>query len=393
MASNSKNHEFPCTVQNIVSSLDNESAGTTYSVRALCRATADAGAGIDLLTLRCFDTDRQLAPLPGVAISEFPVATRFGKIGRRLGYSRELFDYCQHNSTDVLHLHGLWMLPNIVPGLIALKNNTPYIISTHGMLGREALLFSSGKKQIMLALGQQKVLSNAICLRATAPSEVEEIREFGLRQPIALLPNGLDLPEGNWPKTGAKYLLSLGRVHPKKGLANLIKAWSTQADAFPEWTLRIVGPDEVNHKNELRRLLATMSVPRVTIEEPVFGDAKWSLMAGAGLFVLPTLNENFANTVPESLSVGVPVISSKGAPWAGLKANRCGWWVDDDVGTLSATLAQAMALPDEQRANMGLRGRDWMVRDFAWQGIGKRMSAIYQWMAGRGVPTQDLIFD
>jgi glycosyltransferase involved in cell wall biosynthesis len=116
-------------------------------------------------------------------------------------------------------------------------------------------------------------------------------------------------------------------------------------------------------------------------------------MAGAGLFVLPTLNENFANTVPESLMVGVPVISSKGAPWAGLETHRCGWWVDGDVGSLSATLGQAMALSDGQREAMGLRGREWMIRDFAWQGIGQRLKAAYDWMLGDGVTTQDIIFD
>lgn len=393
MTSKNKKYTIAQDVQNIVSSLDNAAAGTTYSVRALCESTAAAGNSINLVTLRYVDTDTQCPPLAGVTISEFPVATHFGTIGRRLGYSREMFEYCQHHPARMLHLHGLWMLPNIVPGLMAIKSATPYMISPHGMLGKEALRFSSGKKRIMLALGQQKVLANAACIRATAPSEVEEIRAMGLRQPIALLPNGIGLPEGNWPKTDEKYLLSLGRVHPKKGLANLIKAWAEQADAFPDWTLRIVGPDEVDHKAELRRLVAQMAVPRVTIEEPVFGDAKWSLMAGGGLFVLPTLNENFANTVPESLVVGVPVISSKGAPWAGLEAHRCGWWVDGDVDTLSATLARAMALPDDERVAMGLRGRDWMMRDFAWQGIGQRMAAVHAWMLGEGGPTADLIFD
>lgn len=393
MTSESKKFTRGYKVQNIVSSLDNQAAGSTYSVRGLCSATAAAGVNTNLLTLRYFDTDTQCAPLAGVELTEFPVATRFGKIGQRLGYSREMFDYCQHRTADLLHLHGLWMLPNIVPGLISLKHNTPYIISPHGMLGREALRFSSGKKRIMRALGQQKVLTNAACIRATAPSEVEEFREFGLRQPIVLVPNGIDLPEGNWLKTGGKHLLSLGRVHPKKGLAILIKAWAKQADAYPDWTLRIVGPDEVDHKAELQRLVAQMAVPRVTIEEPVFGDAKWSLMAGAGVFVLPTLNENFANTVPESLVVGVPVISSKGAPWAGLETHRCGWWVDGDIETLSATLAKAMDLSDDERLAMGLRGRDWMMRDFAWQGIGRRMAAVYDWLLGKGSSTSDVIFD
>lgn len=380
-------------VQNIVSSLDNPAAGTSYSVSELCVATAAVGYNIDLLTLTHPQAKEPVLAMPGVTISEFPVMASFGKTIRRLGYSREMFDYCKNHPPNLIHIHGLWMLPNITPGLIAIKRRTPYMISPHGMLGKEALRFSSRKKQVMLALGQQKVLSKATCFRATAPTEVEEIRAMGLRQPIALVPNGIRLPEGTWQKTGEKYLLSLGRVHPKKGLSNLIKAWAKQASAFPDWTLRIVGPDEVGHKAELNKLVTQIAVPRVTIEDPVFGDAKWSLMTAAGVFVLPTLNENFANTVPESLIAGVPVISSKGAPWVGLEDHRCGWWVDGDVGTLSATLAQAMALSHEERAAMGLRGRDWMIRDFSWPGIGQRMGAVYDWMLGEGTATDDIIFD
>jgi glycosyltransferase involved in cell wall biosynthesis len=388
-----KYYVMPKAVTNIVSSLDNPAAGTTYSVRELCGATAAAGFSVDLLTLVHPETEEPVPPIPGAKIYEFPVTANLGKTGRRIGYSREMFDYCKNNPQRLLHLHGLWMFPNIMPGLLAIKQQLPYIVSPHGMLGREALRFSFRKKRIMLALGQQKVLSNARCIRATAPSEVEEIRAFGLRQPIVLLPNGINLPDGAWQKTDEKYLLSLGRVHPKKGLANLIKAWGRQAGAFPDWTLRIVGPDEVGHKAELRRLVAQIAVPRVTIEDPVFGEAKWSLMAAAELFVLPTLNENFANTVPESLVMGVPVISSKGAPWSGLEEHHCGWWVDGDVSTLSATLAQAMALPNDERAAMGSRGRDWMIRDFGWPSIGQRMGAAYDWMLGEGSATDDILFD
>jgi glycosyltransferase involved in cell wall biosynthesis len=384
--------KFP-VVQSIVSSMDNPAAGTTYSVHSLCVATAQAGYPTELVFLRGLQGREAPPPHAGLTLRGFQISTYLGHVGRRLGYSAEFFKYLNCNAAEIAHLHGLWMLPNIIPGLISIKNNRPYLISPHGMLGMEALRFSRRKKGLMLALGQRKVLENAACIRATAPSEVDEIRAFGLRQPIALLPNGIDLPTGTWPKSEQKYLLSLGRVHPKKGLSNLVKAWAKQAAAFPGWTLRIVGPDEVGHKAQLQRLVAQMAVPRITIEEPVFGDAKWSLMAGAGLFVLPTLNENFANTVPESLVVGVPVISSKGAPWSGLEANRCGWWVDGDVATLSATLAQAMALSDEEREAMGLRGRAWMIRDFAWQGIGERMAGVYDWMLGNGGPTNDLIFD
>ena len=53
--------------------------------------------------------------------------------------------------------------------------------------------------------------------------------------------------------------------------------------------------------------------------------------AAADLFILPTLDDNFAMTVAEALAHGTPVISTKGAPWQDLETHGCGWWIDHGV--------------------------------------------------------------
>lgn len=385
------------SIQNVVSSVDIPAAGTTYSVRSLCRATAEAGCEVDLVSLKTRSKDRITEGVSNVTMSEFPINPYLGHLGRRLGYSRELFDYCKSHPPALLHLHGMWMLPNVIPGLIAIKQNTPYIVSPHGSLGIEALRYSSKKKRAMIALGQGKVLKRANCLRATAPSEAEAIRAFGLKQPIALIPNGIDIPDSTVVQSlnqfVPKYVLWIGRMHPIKGLPTLIRAWNELANKYPDWTLRLVGTDEIGHKDELRQLINEMHVPRISIEEPVFGDEKTQLMANAQLFVLSSQVENFAMTVAESLSLGVPVISSKGAPWAGLTKHQCGWWVDGNVSGLSSALEDALNLPESERRKMGVRGKNWMKNDFAWEGIGRRMVAVYDWVLGRGDVTDDIIFD
>ncbi len=100
--------------------------------------------------------------------------------------------------------------------------------------------------------------------------------------------------------------------------------------------------------------------------------------------MLPTRNENFAMTVAESLAAATPVICTKGAPWAGLAANGCGWWIDHGSEALAAALDQAMTLPPDRLRAMGERGRAWMQRDFAWDGVAVRMAAVYRWLARGG---------
>ena len=136
-----------------------------------------------------------------------------------------------------------------------------------------------------------------------------------------------------------RVVLSLGRIHPKKGLDRLVRAWAKVEAAHPDWRLRIVGPAELGHDAELRALAASLNLSRVSIEPAIYGEEKYTAFREADIFVLPTLNENFAMTVAESLAAGTPVISTKGAPWAGLEVERCGWWIDHGIEPLAAALA------------------------------------------------------
>ncbi len=138
----------------------------------------------------------------------------------------------------------------------------------------------------------------------------------------------------------------------------------------------MVGPGEANHARELKRLAKDHDLDTVDIRGPVFGSEKTALLASAELFALPTLHENFALTVAESLAASTPVISTKGAPWGGLESNGCGWWIDHGVEAMAATLRSAMSLSPQERRAMGDLGRAWMARDFGWDRIAAEMIDI-----------------
>jgi len=127
-----------------------------------------------------------------------------------------------------------------------------------------------------------------------------------------------------------------------------------------------------------------MKTKRVSIEGPVAGDAKTAAYREADLFVLPTLNENFAITVAEALSFGTPVIATKGAPWRGLASEGCGWWVDHGVEPLAAALTDAMAMGRRALQTKGAKGRAWMKRDFSWDCVAHDMLDVYRWLSSGG---------
>jgi glycosyltransferase involved in cell wall biosynthesis len=241
------------------------------------------------------------------------------------------------------------------------------------------------KKVLFWHLLQGPAIRHAACYHATSRQEYEDIRAYGLTQLVAVIPNGIDLhkPDSLQAErdSALRVVLSLGRIHPMKGLENLVRAWAKVEAGYPDWRLRIVGPAELEHDDQLRALKATLKLSRVSIEPAIYGEEKYITFQTADVFVLPTLNENFAMTVAESLAAGTPVICTKGAPWAGLKWSAAGGGIDHGIEPLAAALSGAMALPRAALGEMGARGRAWMSRDFGWDAIAGKMAAVYAWLA------------
>lgn len=385
---------LPLRVAHVVASIDNPAAGPSYSVPRLAAAQAEAGVQTDLSAIGA----------PGVSIEGALTTQRFATDFRHLPLLRDLALSCAMRKTliaqarthDIIHNHGLWLAPNILSGWAVRKAGAraKFVCAPRGMLGAPALAFSKRKKQLMWAAAQGAVARQVDCWHATAMSEYDDIRSAGLNQPVAIIPNGIDLPTLHARAPSAeRTVLSLGRIHPKKGLDTLLHAWSRLELAHTNWRLDIIGPSELNHDVELRALAAELSLARVYIGGPLFGDDKIRAMAAADLFVLPTRHENFAMTVAEALAAGTPVVCSKGAPWAELQTERCGWWVDYGAESLAGAMSSAMALPSLELAAMGERGRAWMERDFSWARAAQQSLDAYSWILLGGDPPAHVVLN
>jgi len=253
------------------------------------------------------------------------------------------------------------------------------------MLGEAALRFSVRKKKMFWKLMQRSAIHAAACLHATSTQEYEDIRKFGLKGPVAVVPNGIDIPQA-LPKRSSndhsRTVLYLGRLHPKKGLDQLVDAWELTKDRHPEWRLEIAGPIDSEYARMLKKRVESNAESRARLIGPVYGQSKAEAYRRADVFILPSFNENFAVTVAEALAHGTPVISTKGAPWRELSDRGCGWWVDHGTESLARALGQAMSLDRSRLSAMGEVGRAWMARDFDWNVIAASMAGVYRWLSG-----------
>ncbi len=364
----------------VVSSISEEAAGPSYSVVRLCESLIEQGNDVALGVLDWTPMDSP--PL-------FAKVFRMGLGPRRLGCSpsmrRWLEDSTRSRLVEVIHNHGLWMMPNVYTGLVAKKTGVPLVVSPRGALSAWAFRHGSIVKRPFWPLIQKPALAATACFHATAETEYEDIRRMGFHQPVAIIPNGIDMPAQTYGGKGSpRTLLFLGRVHPSKGLDILLPAWKMVQERFAGWRLVIAGPDNGGYLEKMQALAAQLQLKRIQFVGALKGKDKWQAYQAADIFVLPSYSENFGMTVAEALASGVPAIVSKGAPWRELASRNAGWWIDIGSDALVNCLNEALGQRPETLAEMGQCGRAWMQSEFSWRRVGMMMSQTYQWIVKGG---------
>ena len=308
----------------------------------------------------------------------------------KLGFAPGLGKALRDAEPDLVHLHGLWNFPSIAVWRWAKASGRPYLASPHGMLEPWSLEQSRLKKWLANLLYQGPCLRQAACLCATSRLEAENIRLAGYSNPIALIPAGVELPANPLPRAvrqngRVRRALFLSRIHPKKGLLNLVRAWHTLQPGG--WELLIAGRDEGGHLAEVQAAVRKHGLEQqIRFPGEVMEDERTKLYCDSDLFVLPSFSENFGLVIAEALSCEVPVITTHATPWQELEELRCGWWIETGAEPLVAALREAMALPPSALHEMGIRGRSLIEQKYTWEPIGKGMIEVYEWMLGRRSP-------
>jgi glycosyltransferase involved in cell wall biosynthesis len=305
---------------------------------------------------------------------------------RAFGYGFGVQRTLSRLAPDIIDVQGLWQFHSLANLRHHIRFRTPYVVTPRGMLDPWGLERSKWKKYAVRLWFEDSHLARATCLRATAEMEAEQFRRFGLQNPIAIVPNGVDVPGllPARPERERMRMLFISRIHPKKGIELLLKAWAAIEVARPNWELVIAGPDESGHTIEMQHLARKLSLRRVDWRSAVYGNAKSTLYRSADCLVLPTHAENFGLVVAEALAHEVPVVTTKNAPWEGLLRNKCGWWIDLEETQLRDALLEATAQPSSALRAMGARGRNWMSRDYSWSSVARQMFDVYNWSSGRG---------
>lgn len=287
----------------------------------------------------------------------------------------------------VVHVHSSWTFPVWWAAQCAIAAGRPLFISPQGTLDPVRLAHSAWKKRLVGPLDRW-CLRHATVLHATSTAEKEWIERYvGGTPRVEVIPNGIDLPEPRMrprPADRTRTVLSLGRLHPLKGLDLLLDAWPLAMQELgpgDRWELVIAGPDEQGTRARLERQARHLGLAKVRFVGPLYGAEKAQTLADADLFVLPSRSENFGIVVAEALAAGVPVVTTKGTPWHEIDGSS-GWWVDVNAEAIAAALTAAMRLSDAERTAMGARGRALVEAKYQWASVGRAMVELYGQLTG-----------
>ncbi len=380
-------------VLHTISSLDAQrSGGPAESVPSLAKACLAQDVEVKLVSLlRPGDrvTPNQLGAVP---CRQVPTTDNSS-----YGYAANLPAALEEEArgSDVLHSHGLWTYINRQSARVARTLGRPHVISVRGMLEPWALQHHGWRKKIAGGMFQDRALREAACLHVLNQSEGRNLRALGLRSPVALIPNGVDLPQHNVAREplesafphlkGPRWLLYLGRIHPQKGLLNLASAWARLCSNFPDHVLIVAGPEQLGHWAEVEQVLRSQGAGgRYQYTGMLQGELKASALGNAETMILPSYTEAASMALLEALAHGRPVVATHASNFPLIATRQLGLLCEPRTDSIAESLAQVLALSDSEREAMGRRGRELVKEQFAWSAIAAQMIELYLYLLKGG---------
>lgn len=363
----------------VITSMSKASGGPSCTTLLTMQGTRALGMEVEILTLQ--------PDLGEEAVSDDPsihYLPHSGILYKRWGYTKTIpWALTKTEGVDVYHIQGIWMYSSYITARYARKHGQPYVITLHGTLYPEALRHSYWVKKVSLLLYQRRQLQQAACIHVTCMKEMEYYHSLGFTNPVAVVPCPMECDDKVEPlySRNVKRIGYLGRVHPRKRIEKLIEIWACLKEPGE---LLIIGDGDSGYMDFLKKETERLNLKNIRFEGFISGEKKNRLLASLTCLVVPSDFENFGIIIPEALLQEIPVIASTGSPWKDLNTYQCGWWVNNDLGSLTTAVQEALSLDREVLDKMGKRGRQLVLDKYSVDVVSPQMEQLYAWIAGRG---------
>ena len=384
----------------LTSTISREAGGLFQSVRHLHKTVAEE-IETNVISFHDQFTDTDLDAWKGIPVEICPyIGPSF------LKFSPAMSSALNKAAPELVHVHGLWQGTSIASLQYHKAKGFHHMVSPRGMLDSWALDNSRWKKKLAERLFERSHLESAACLHALCQSEVEAIRNFGLTNPVALVPNGVSLPEERRPshdhQPRKRILLFVGRIHPKKGLPLALKAWATIRDRS-DWQFVIAGWDQNDHASELKALCSETSLMTteadldkyledttkfahqdVVFVGPAYGTQKSSLLNHASAFILPSFSEGMPMSILEAWAHELPVLMTRHCNLDDGFEQQAAIPLETSVSSIKDRLEDLLRTDHYELQQMGQNGHRLIEGSYTWPKVARQMKEVYHWLLGEG---------
>jgi glycosyltransferase involved in cell wall biosynthesis len=295
-------------------------------------------------------------------------------------YSKEIKNNLKKEfyPNDILHLHGVFMHIQYVSSKLAKEKELQYIITPHGMLEPWIMNDKKLKKKLYFEVILKKIVSNSKVLHAITPLEKDNLFKLTKHKNIIEIPNFInhsDLPKNLNYNPEEEYLLSLGRIHPKKGLDILIEAMSKIENK--KIKLKIVGTqNEYSERLKLKCVELNLD-NRIEFVGSVFGSQKYSLYANAKAFIAPAYSEAIGMVNLEAAACKAPVITTYNTGISIDWSKNGGIMINPNVVELTKAINELVNCSTFERNQRGESLSDFVIKKYSWEEKGHLWNDLY----------------
>ncbi|PYG25490.1 glycosyltransferase [Pelagimonas varians] len=370
--------------------------GPVFSTSALVRAAVRAGHETTVLTTNSADPETGEFLSLDQNPARFPEGYDVHYMHRSFGQSgswemlRKLSGMVRR--ADLVHLSMTYSFPTLPTLALCKIFGKPVVWSPRGAIQATAEWADAPRKRAKTAFESlaRGLAPKRTVLHVTAQSEKDATAGRMPGLDIVTIANAVavpdTVPQRVFRPDGRLRLLFISRLHPKKGIDQLIATLARLPDHI---TLTVAGSGSPAFEAELNAQVVALGLgARITFLGQVNDAAKSAAFHEADALVLPTLSENFGIAIAEGLAHGLPVITTTGAPWEGIKAHRCGDWIDPTPEALEAALTALDAIDVNELSAMGARGYAWMKDTYSEAILGADMMAVYDRILDQGRPSE-----
>jgi glycosyltransferase involved in cell wall biosynthesis len=308
------------------------------SVSMLCEQLVKKHIDVMVFTTTANGTDELPVTNNPVDVDGVPVIY-FKRITKdHTHFSPPLLSKLWHNvkNYDAVHIHAWWNMVSVLSCLIAIIRGVPVIVSPRGTLSPYSFSNKNRfvKKLIHELLG--KPLLDKCYIHVTSQRESTAMSDLVQPKGIFNIPNFVKLAN----KLGVENLagkplklLFFSRIEEKKGLDILLDALHKVSVPYH---LTIAGNGDVGYIDSLKQYAVAKGINKHITWAGFYHDDKFDLLRQHDLFILPSHDENFANTVIESLSVGTAVLISQNVGlYDYVQQNQLGWICETNAASIS----------------------------------------------------------